>query len=251
MSAVYIIAGLVVFLANFDAIPGVFQLIFTHALAPAPAAGGFAGAAVSQAMGVGMSRGMLSNEAGMGTAPMAHAVAMTSHPFKQGMWGAFEVFVDTIVICTITSFAILSTGVLAEGSSGIELVIEGFSSVFSTEIAGALLSFSILTFCLSTQIAFYIYFETAVRSLFGDSILKFARPVYLVPGILFAGVANVDRLWILANIAVGSCALPNLAAVLVLSGAFFKLMRDYLSGEKRYATAVTDGNVDHYVRSPS
>ena len=240
MSAVFILTGLAVFLFNFERIPEVFALIFRHAFAPAPALGGFAGATVSQAMQVGMSRGMLSNEAGLGTAPIAHATANTEHPFQQGMWGAFEVAIDTLVICTISAFAVLSTGVLSSGESGIELVIIAFSTVFPPGVAGGILSFAILTFCLTTQIAFFIYYETAITNLFGARSVRYLRWVYLVPGVLFAGVANVDRLWVFANLAVGSCALPNLIAVLALSGAFFILMRDYVSGENRYATAITD-----------
>ena len=240
MSAVFILTGLAVFLFNFERIPEVFALIFRHAFAPAPALGGFAGAAVSQAMQVGMSRGMLSNEAGLGTAPIAHATANTEHPFQQGMWGAFEVAIDTLVLCTISAFAVLSTGVLSSGESGIDLVITAFSTVFPPDVAGGILSFAILTFCLTTQIAFFIYYETAITNLFGARSVRYLRWVYLVPGVLFAGVTNVDRLWVFANLAVGSCALPNLIAVLALSGAFFILMRDYVSGENRYATAITD-----------
>ena len=240
MSAVFILSGLAVFFFNFEQIPEVFALIFRHAFAPAPALGGFAGAAVSQAMQVGMSRGMLSNEAGLGTAPIAHATANTEHPFQQGMWGAFEVAIDTLVLCTISAFAVLSTGVLSSGESGIELVITAFATVFPPDVTGGILSFAILTFCLTTQIAFFLYFETAITNLFGARSVRYLRWVYLVPGVLFAGVGNVDRLWVFANLAVGSCAIPNLIAVLALSGAFFALMRDYVSGENRYATAITD-----------
>lgn len=250
MSAVYILAGLAVFFTNFERIPEVFTLIFRHAFAPAPALGGFAGAAVSQAIQVGMARGMLSNEAGLGTAPMAHATANTDHPFQQGLWGAVEVAMDTLVICTISAFVVLSTSVLSSGESGIELIIAGFASVFPSGVAGALLSFAILTFCLTTQIAFFVYYDTALTSLVGIRVMRYAKWIYLVPGVLFAGVANVDRLWIFANLAVGSCALPNLVAVLALSGAFFTLMKDYLRNENQYATAIVDVT-GGYVRRPA
>ena len=158
MTVIYILGGLTVFLINYSAIPEVFALILRHAFAPAPALGGFAGAGVLKAIQIGMARGMLSNEAGLGTAPMVHATAETKHPFQQGMWGAFEVFMVTFVICTITSFVVLSTGALASGTSGVELVIVAFSSVFPAQIAATLISFSILTFCLTTQIGFFIYY---------------------------------------------------------------------------------------------
>ena len=141
MSAVFILSGLVVFLVNFEQIPETFALIFRHAFAPAPALGGFAGAGVSQAIQIGMSRGMLSNEAGLGTAPMAHATANTEHPFRQGMWGAVEVGVDTLIICTITAFAVLSTGVLSSGETGIELVIGALRFGFPARRRGRALVF--------------------------------------------------------------------------------------------------------------
>ncbi|MEA3422021.1 MAG: sodium:alanine symporter family protein [Acidobacteriota bacterium] len=249
MSVVYILGGITIFFLNYTKIPVVFSTIFKYAFAPAPAIGGFAGAAVLAAIKTGMSRGMLSNEAGLGTAPMAHATADTTHPFKQGLWGAFEVFIVTFVICTITSFTILSTGVLSSGQSGIELVITAFSSVFPPAVSKTLLSFSILTFCLTTQIGFFIYYETATVSIFGKKAIRVLKWLYLIPGILFAGIANVDKLWTFANIAVGVCAIPNLIAVLALSAAFFKLMKDYLNARNEYATKITDSS-KNYVKIP-
>ena len=248
MSFVYVAGGIVLFVVNYREIPNVFGQIVRYALAPAPAVGGFAGAAVFQALQTGMARGMFSNEAGMGTAPMAHATADTKHPLQQGMWGAFEVFIVTFVICTITSFAILSTGVLSSGQSGIELVITAFSSVFPPAIASNLISFCILTFCLSTQIGFFVYFETATVDLFGREKTRYVRWLYFVPPMLFAGVTDVDRIWVFANIAVGVCAIPNLIAVLALSGTFLILMRDYITGSLKYATAAVDASKQYLRR---
>ncbi|MFC1477354.1 alanine/glycine:cation symporter family protein [candidate division KSB1 bacterium] len=248
MSVLYIFGGLFILLMNYTSIPGVFRMIFAYAFSPAPMVGGFAGAAVAAAIQNGMSRGLLSNEAGQGTAAMAHATADTPHPFKQGMWGAFEVFIDTIIICTITSFVILSTGVFSGTESGVELVITAFSSAFSPGIAGALISFSILFFCLSTQIGFFVYYETAIVHLFGKNAMNFCKWLYLLPGVIFAGVANVDKLWIFADISVGVTCIPNLIAVLALSGVFFTLMRDYLTGTNEFTTEASD-RANKYVRS--
>jgi len=240
MSLIYILGGIIIFFLNYEKIPEVFGTIFKFAFAPAPAIGGFAGASIVAAIKNGMARGMLSNEAGNGTAPMVHATANTNHPVQQGLWGSFEVFIDTIVICTITSFVILSTGVLENGESGIELVLTAFSTVFPPNISNFLISFCILTFCLTTQIGFFIYYETSVVYVFGNKVIKYLKWFYFIPGIIFAGVANVDRLWIFANIGVGVCALPNLVAVLALSGAFFKLMKDFLDNKNKYATEKID-----------
>lgn len=247
MSVVYILGGILVFFLNFHKIPEVFGDIFRYAFAPAPALGGFAGTTMAATFRMAMARGMLSNEAGLGTAPMAHATADTTHPFRQGLWGAFEVFVDSMVICTITAFAVLSTGVLSNGESGIELVMASFSSVLSRGVSGFFISAAILTFCLSTQIGFFIYFRTAVLDLFGTKAVKPLTAIYLLPAIMFAGVADVDRLWVFANISVGVCALPNLVALLALNGVFFVLMKDYLSGKEKFNCADVD-RTGGYVR---
>ncbi|MFC2167654.1 alanine/glycine:cation symporter family protein [Acidobacteriota bacterium] len=240
MALLYIIGGIIIFFTNYTKIPEVFSLIFKNAFGFMSASGGIVGFAVKTAIKEGMAKGTLSSEAGSGTAPMVHATADTPHPFQQGIWGAFEVFIDTIVICTMTAFAVLSTGVLSNGNSGIELVMDAFSSVFSSGIAGTFISISILTFCLSTMIGFFIYFETAFVNVFNKKYVKYFRWLYLLPPILFAGVANVERLWVFANISVGVCVLPNLVALLALNGVFFKLMKDYMSGRNKYRTEITD-----------
>lgn len=240
MTIAYIAGALVVIVVNAGTLPQVFGSIFTHAFSPVAGAGGVAGVAVSEAIKQGMARGMLSNEAGMGSAPMVHATADTEHPFQQGVWGAFEVFFDTIVICSLTALAILSTGAMASGESGIELLLVAFTEVFSPSVASLVVSGAIATFCLSTQIGFYVYFETSFVALVGERPFRILRWIYFLPGIAMAGVADVDRMWLVANIAVAVTAIPNLVAMLSLSGVFTRLMRDELSGERAYATAVVD-----------
>ena len=244
MTILYLLFGLGIVIANFGALPDVLAQIVGHAFSPAPAVGGFAGAGVAAAIQAGTARGMLSNEAGLGTAPMVHANADTVHPFRQGMWGAAEVFIDTIVMCSITAFIILSSGALANGETGIELLLAAFSTVYSTELAQAFVSFSILTFCLSTQIGFFVYFETAMTDLFGARAFRYLRWIYFLPGVIFAGITQVDQLWMVADISVAVSALPNLVALVFLSGVFLVLMRDYTSGTMRYTTKYTDGGGD-------
>ncbi len=240
MTVAYLLGGLVVITVNFATLPDVLNSIFSHAFSATAGAGGAVGVAVSTAIKQGMARGMLSNEAGMGSAPMVHATAQTEHPFQQGVWGAFEVFFDTIVICSITALAILSTGAMAGGESGIELLLAAFAEVFPLGVASIIVSVSIATFCLSTQIGFYVYFETCLVNLVGVRPVRMLRWFYFLPGIVVAGVADVDRLWVFANIAVAVVAIPNLVAMLSLSGVFTKLMKDELSGERLYATANVD-----------
>ncbi len=247
MTVLYLVGGLIIVFANLPVLPDVLGRILTYAFAPAPAIGGFAGAAVLAAIQMGMARGMLSNEAGLGTAPMVHANAETEHPFRQGLWGAAEVFLDTTVICTITAFIILASGVLANGDSGIELLLDAFATFYSPHVAGAFISVAILTFCLSTQIGFFVYFETALVDLFGERAFRYLKWLYFLPGVVFAGITNIDQLWAVANISVAASALPNLVALLALSGVFLTLMRDYLNGDRRYATVRIDRSRE-YVR---
>ena len=247
MTVLYIVSGGLIVAANAADIPSVVAEILRFAFSPVPAAGGAAGIAVMKAIEMGMARGMLSNEAGLGTAPMVHANAETEHPFRQGLWGAAEVFIDTTVVCTITAFIILSSGALADGRSGIELLLDAFATFYSPEVASALISISILTFCLSTQIGFFVYFRTALVHLFGERVFHYIRWIYFVPGVLFAGITQVDELWSLANISVAASALPNLLALLLLSGVFLKLMHDYLTGTNAYTTAAIDGT-QNYVK---
>lgn len=240
MTVAYLAGALVVVVVNAEALPAVLDSIFSSAFSATAGVGGVAGVAVSEAIKQGMSRGMLSNEAGMGTAPMVHATAQTDHPFRQGAWGAFEVFFDTLLICSLTALAILSTGAMAGGESGIELLLTAFAEVFPLPVASIIVSGAIATFCLSTQIGFYVYFETSLVTLVGVGPVRVLRWLYFLPGVVVAGVADVDRLWVFANIAVAVTAIPNLVAMLSLSGVFTALMKDELSGERAYTTANID-----------
>ena len=240
MTLAYLIGALVVIAAHLEALPAVFRSILTHAFSTQAGAGGVAGVAVSAAIKQGMARGMLSNEAGMGSAPMVHATAETEHPFQQGVWGVFEVFLDTIVICSITALAILSTGAMAGGESGIELLLTAFADVFPFGWASLIVTGSIATFCLSTMIGFYVYFETSLVSLVGTGPFRLLRWFYFMPGVIVAGVADVDRLWVVANIAVAATAIPNLLALVCLSGVFRTLMKDEVSGTRAYGTDVEE-----------
>lgn len=249
MTLLYLGFGLIIFFANIESLPEVFMQILSYAFSPAPAVGGFAGASIMMAIQMGMARGMLSNEAGLGTAPMVHANAETKHPFQQGLWGAAEVFFDTTLVCTITAVVILSSGVLAGGNSGIELLLDGFSSYYSTATASIIISVAITTFCLSTQIGFFIYFKTALTELVGKKIFRIIKWVYFLPGIIFAGITNVDQLWQLANISVAVSAIPNLVALLFLSGVFINLMQDYISGKMKYETKLIDESKKYIKKS--
>ena len=127
MAIFYVVGGLIILATRLSAIPEAFALIFRHAFTPSAAAGGFAGATVMQAMRYGVARGVFSNEAGLGSAPIAHAAAKTDHPVRQGLWGIFEVFADTIVVCSITALTLGVTGAWQSGQTGAALSSHAFS----------------------------------------------------------------------------------------------------------------------------
>jgi AGCS family alanine or glycine:cation symporter len=125
------------------------------------------------------------------------------------------------------------------------MLLQAFATHYSEDLANAFISLAILTFCLSTQIGFFVYFETALVSLIGENLFAIVKWTYFLPGVIFAGITNVDQLWALANISVAASALPNLVALLMLSGVFLILMRDYLSGDYKYATCDIDVSKKH------
>ena len=184
MLVIYLGMALTYLLMNLSALPGVFGVIFEHAFSPHAAAGGFLGVTVRQAIAAGISRGVLSNEAGLGSAPIAHGIAQVKHPADQGLVGVFEVFVDTIVVCSMTAFAILSSGLWTaaeyQGASG-DLTAAAFSTTFG--IAPVVIAISSFLFGFSTIIGWYYYGETCWEYLFGS------RASFL-PGDLCRAVAH-------------------------------------------------------------
>ncbi|MCR4397807.1 MAG: sodium:alanine symporter family protein [Firmicutes bacterium] len=229
MCLFYIAGGLVVILVNVSRIPEAFGLIFRHAFAPAPAVGGFAGAAVAAAIRRGMARGMFSNEAGMGSSPMVHATVVTDDPVRQGLWGAFEVFADTIVVCTITALSIMCTGVWTSGKSGVDLTIMAFHSVWGW-IGTIIVTLGVLLFAYSTMVGYAFEYETALNYLFGPRVIPFMRVVYLIPPIIAAG-KPLEFAWTVVDVSTGLMGLPNLVALFALAGVFVRLLKDFRGRE--------------------
>ncbi|WZL72962.1 sodium:alanine symporter family protein [Clostridiaceae bacterium 35-E11] len=230
MCLLYIIGALGVVFANFHNIPAMFAMIVKYAFAPAPAAGGFAGATIMLAVRRGFSRGMFSNEAGMGSAPMVHATAITDHPVRQGLWGIAEVFVDTIVVANITALAILSSGTWNNGMSGAELTFSAFETVWGPW-GPKIVTIGVLLFALSTMIGWSIEFETATTYLFGEKSMKYMKWFYFVPPFI-AATMSVEAVWLVVDLSSGLLALPNLIGLLGLSGVFMKLFEDFTKKEK-------------------
>jgi AGCS family alanine or glycine:cation symporter len=231
MIVVYLVLGLVYIVANIGEVPNVFKLVISNAFTPMAAVGGFVGVGVQQAIAAGISRGVLSNEAGLGSAPIAHGIAKVKHPAEQGLVGVFEVFIDTIVVCTMTAFIILSSGMwqLAEyqQSSG-----DLTAAALDAQFQGASLIVAVCSFLFgfSTLIGWCYYGEKCFEYLFGSKGIVPYRAIYTVL-ILVGAVIPVPIVWAIGTILNGAMAFPNLVGLIMLGGVVSKLTKEYFSGK--------------------
>ncbi|MCC5911557.1 MAG: sodium:alanine symporter family protein [Clostridiaceae bacterium] len=227
MAVFYIIGAVIILITHITHIPAAFGLIFKHAFTPTSAVGGFAGAVVMQSIRFGVARGVFSNEAGLGSAPIAHAAAKTDHPVRQGLWGIFEVFADTLVICTLTAVTIISTGVWNSGLTGAELTTQAFNKGLPGP-GGIIIAIGILFFAFSTILSWSYYGEKCAEYLFGSGINKFYRIVWL-PLIFVGAVGNLDLIWNIADTLNGLMAIPNLVGMLGLAAVVIKLTKEFFT----------------------
>lgn len=229
MALVYIVAALVVVLGNAGMIGSVFSDIFRGAFDPKSISGGLAGVAVQQAVKAGFGRGIFSNEAGLGTAPIAHAAADVEHPVQQGMYGVFEVFADTIFICTLTALAILISG-KAEAfygkTAGTDLTIMAFGTVLGTKLAAIVIAVCIAMFAYSTLLSWSLYGSRCFEFIFGTTGSKVYQAIYVIFVVVGANV-KLGLAWTIADASNALMAFPNLIAVLLLSPVVVRLTREY------------------------
>ena len=225
MIIIYVVACLAVVIAHAGQIPAALGMIVKYAFAPAPAIGGFAGSTISLAMGRGASRGIFSNEAGMGTATTVHATAQTDNPAHQGMYGVLEVFIDTIIICTLTALAILCSGVWSDGNTGVVLTFDAFRSVWGT-VGIVVLCIAVVLFTYSSYLGFFVEFRTCVEYIFGEKAVKILQWLFFVLPVLSVTL-EVEKVWDLADMAVGFIVIPNMIALLMLSPKFLEIFRGY------------------------
>ena len=230
MAAIYVILALGVVVLNFQNIPSVFGSIFEGAFSPASVTGGAVGS-FFMSMKKGVSRGIFSNEAGLGTGSIAHACADTKKPVKQGFFGIFEVFVDTIVICTLTALVILCSGVpVGYGeAAGAELTILGFTSTYGNWVS-IFTAVAMCCFAFSTIIGWGLYGTRCVEFLFGTKANKPFMVLYALVAIVGATM-ELGLMWNIAETFNGLMAIPNLIAVFLLSGVVVKLVKEYFAGE--------------------
>ncbi len=227
MAAFYIIGGLAIIIMNISHIGEAFSLIFGSAFTGSAAVGGFAGSTVQLAMTKGVARGVFSNEAGLGSAPIAHAAATTDHPVRQGLWGVFEVFMDTIVICTITALSIMLTGVWNSGETGAALTTLAFNKSLPG-IGGYIVSIGVLLFAYSTILGWEYYGERCAEFLFGPKAIMPYRVLW-IPFIVIGSIGGLNMLWDLADTLNGLMAIPNLIGLLFLSPVIIKLTKEFFS----------------------
>lgn len=231
MALLYVVMGLGVVVMNLERVPEVFRSIFQGAFTPA----GFTGGAVGSmfiAMRRGVSRGIFSNEAGLGTGSIAHATADTRGPVHQGYFGVFEVFADTFVICTLTALVILCSGVpvVYGQDAGAELTISGFTSTYGGWVS-IFTAVALCCFAFSTIIGWGLYGSRCIEFLFGSKVIKPFMVVYAMVAILGATV-DLGLLWSIADTFNGLMAIPNLVALFLLSGTVVKLLRDHDETER-------------------
>ena len=230
MALFYIILAVGVVLLNIQKIPEVFYSIFYGAFHPAAFTGGVVGS-FFLSMQKGVSRGIFSNEAGLGTGSIAHACADTKKPVKQGLFGIFEVFTDTIVICTLTALVILCSDIpVAYGqAAGAELTILGFTSTYGNWVS-IFTAVAMCCFAFSTIIGWGLYGARCIEFLFSSKIIKPFMVVYSLVAILGATM-DLGLLWSIAETFNGLMSIPNLIAVFLLSGTVVKLVKEYFNGE--------------------
>ena len=239
MAMFYIAAGIIVIIMRAGQIPAAFAAIFSSAFSFEAVGGGVFGYAIMVAMKQGFARGVFSNEAGLGSAPIAHAASSTEEPAEQAIWGVFEVFFDTIVICTITAMAVLLSGMplgadaLSAYASKGAAAVAAFNSILPGTLGGTIIQISLLFFALSTILSWSYYGERCWGYITGNN--KVFDLVYKVIFILFCIVGATGSgtlMWDIADTLNGMMAIPNLIALLGLSGVVAKITKDYFMDKK-------------------
>ncbi|MBR4290446.1 MAG: amino acid carrier protein, partial [Oscillospiraceae bacterium] len=226
MAVLYILLAIGVVVLNIGKVPEVFYSIFYGAFNPAAVTGGVVGSFFTS-MTKGVSRGIFSNEAGLGTGSIAHACADTSEPIKQGFFGIFEVFADTIIICTLTALVILCSGVPVQfgDAAGAELTISGFTSTYGNWVS-VFTAVAMCCFAFSTIIGWGLYGARCIEFIFSSKVVKPFMVVYSMMAIVGATI-DLGLVWSVSDTFNGLMVIPNLIGVFLLSGTVFKLVKEY------------------------
>ena len=235
MALMYVGGAVVILLMNVKAVPEFFILIFSNAFSPAPVMGGFAGAAIVEVIRWGFARGLYSNEAGLGTAPIAHAAATTDHPVRQGFWAVIGIVVDTLIVCTATAFVILSSGVWTqegamENSSALTSL--AFEQYFG-DFGAILVTIALIFFVLSTILVVVFYGAKQAEFLFGLKAAHGMQVVYIIAVVLGA-VGAAEVIWGFLDIMLAAILIPNVLAILLLSNKVKDLKNEFFTSDEYY-----------------
>ena len=231
MAISYALAGTVVLILNAGEIPQAFGLIMRHAFSPAAATGGFAGAAVWAAIRFGVARGIFSNEAGLGSAPIAHAAAQTKGPVSQGLIAMLGTFIDTIVICSFTALVILVTGSWTSGETGAALTSLAFETTLPG-VGGSVIALALAVFAFTTILGWSYYCERSLQYLFGINVIMPFRIVWSL-ATLVGATLKLSFVWLLADTLNALMAIPNLIALALLSPVVFKITKEFFATKGR------------------
>lgn len=236
MAGLYILGGLIVIIINIQELPGAFLLIFKSAFNPQAGMAGVAGHTVRQAMRFGVSRGLYSNEAGEGSAPVIHSAAITDHPARQALYGVTEVLIDTIVICSITALVVLVSGVLGTGESPATLVSTAFTQIHP--MFRYIIGVSMILFAFSSILAQWYFGNVAMTYLFESSKANYFKYPFLVL-ILIGSLSSLQLVWYIQDSILGILIIPNLIALLWLSPEVVKYTNEFFSIEKKRVKKVS------------
>ncbi|WEM40963.1 sodium:alanine symporter family protein [Photobacterium sp. DA100] len=238
MAVFYITSGFIVLIMNISEIPAAFGLIISSAFTPVAAQGGFAGAAVWAAIRFGVARGIFSNEAGLGSAPIAHAAAQTKNPVAQGLVAMLGTFIDTIVVCSITGLAIVVSGAWLTGETGSALTSAAFASALPG-IGNYVVAIALSIFAFTTILGWSFYSEKCVQYLLGVKAIVPFRVLWII-AVPIGATSSLEFIWLLADTLNAMMAIPNLIALLLLSPVVFKLTKEYFAELAQEKTKGTD-----------
>lgn len=230
MSILYILLTLSVIIMNFGNIGSALQKIFVGAFTPEAVLGAGSGILLKETLVWGLRRSAFSNEAGLGSAAIAHAAADTKEPVSQGLYGIFEVFADTILICTLTGLSIITSGVEINFGvkPGSELISTAFASVFGERFAALFVAVALMLFAFSTILGWSLYGSRCVEYLFGLKATKFYQILFILM-VIVGATTSLDVVWDVADTFNGLMAIPNFIALFALSGTVVRLTKDYFS----------------------
>jgi len=231
MALAYFTAGVIIIVINIAEIPAAIGTIVTAAFTPTAAMGGFAGASVWAALQFGVARGIFSNEAGLGSAPIAHAAAKTNSAVRQGLIAMMGTFIDTIIICSITGLAIVVTGAYTSGESGAALSMLAFSTALPY-VGEYVVTIGLIVFAFTTIVGWSFYGEKSVYYIFGQKAIIPFRILWVLV-IPLGSMMDLKFIWLLADTLNAFMAIPNLIAIALLSPVIFKLTKEYFAQESR------------------